>query len=97
MRRWLAWYSAAAVGTVAALLLVIWAVGGFEDMGLTEDGMIALILAVSFTVLLSFGLMGLVFYSGRSGHDDTVMDGDKSPEGKQHRPRRHRASDDKKN
>ena len=76
MRRWLILYSALAAGTVAVLLLVIWAVGGFADMGLSRDGQIALILAVVFTVLLSFGLMGLVFYSGRSGHDETVMDGE---------------------
>jgi len=77
MRRWLAWYVAMAFGTVAVLLLVIWAVGGFDDLGLSQDGTIALILGVSVTVFLSFGLMGLVFYSGRSGHDETVMDSEK--------------------
>lgn len=76
MRRWLIVYAALAVVTVAIMLLVIWAVGGFEDMGLSQNGQIALILAVVFTVLLSFGLMGLVFYSGRSGHDDTIMEGE---------------------
>lgn len=78
MRRWLVIYSALAAGTVAVLLLVIWAVGGFADMGLSQDGQIALILAVVFTVLLSFGLMGLVFYSGRSGHDETIMDAEQA-------------------
>jgi hypothetical protein len=79
MRRWLIIYAALAVGTVVALLLVIWAVGGFSDMGLSGDGQVALILGVGFTVFLSFGLMGLAFYSDRSGHDETVMDGHSSP------------------
>ena len=80
MRRWLIMYTALALGTVAALMLVIWAVGGFDDMGLSGNGQTALILAVVFTVLLSFGLMGLVFYSDRSGHDDTIMEGESTPD-----------------
>jgi hypothetical protein len=93
MRRWLIGYSAMSVGTVAVLLLVIWAVGGFTDMGISRDGMVALILAVSITVLLSLGLMGLVFYSGRSGHDETIMDGEDPPDGRaggkpKHRPKK---------
>jgi hypothetical protein len=75
MRRWLVNFAAMSFGTVALILGVIWLVGGFEDMGLSRDGKIALIIAVAMTVLMSFGLMALVFYSDRSGHDDTVRDG----------------------
>jgi hypothetical protein len=75
MRRWLLNYALMSFGTVALMMGVIWAVGGFADMGLSRDGMIALIIACVMTVFLSFGLMALTFYSGRSGHDDTVRDG----------------------
>lgn len=75
MRKWILGYLALALGMVAALMLVIWAVGGFDDMGLSPDGTYALILTVTLTVISSLALMGLVFYSARRGHDATVMDG----------------------
>src|SRR5579862_2235278 len=75
MRRWLLNYALMSFGTVAVMMGVIWAVGGFTDMGLSRDGVIALTIACAMTVFLSFGLMALVFYSGRSGHDETVRDG----------------------
>ena len=75
MRRWLLNYTLMSLGTVVLLIGVVWLVGGFEDMGLSRDGLIALIIAVVVTVVFSLGLMGLVFYSGRSGHDETIMDG----------------------
>lgn len=76
MRKWVLGYLAMAGGMIAALMLVIWAVGGFDDMGLSEDGTYALILTVVLTVASSLLLMGLVFYSARRGHDATVMDGE---------------------
>lgn len=76
MRRWILVYSALACGCVALLLLTIWAMGGLGELtGLSHDGIVALILAVVVTVLLSIVLMGLSFYSARKGHDDKVMDG----------------------
>jgi len=76
MRRWILVYSALACGCVALLLLMIWALGGLDQLAaLSHDGAIALLLAVVFTVVLSIGLMGLCFYSARKGHDDQVMDG----------------------
>lgn len=76
MRKWVLGYLAMAGGMIAALMLVIWAVGGFDDMGLSADGTYALILTVVLTVVSSLSLMGLVFYSARRGHDATVMDGE---------------------
>jgi predicted transporter len=76
MRKWVLVYLALASGCVALLLLVIWALGGLGDLAaLSHDGIIALILAVVITVLLSVVLMGLSFYSARKGVDDQVMDG----------------------
>jgi predicted transporter len=80
MRKWVLVYGALACGCVALLLLMIWAMGGLDDLkSLSHDGFVALILAVSITVLLSMLLMGLSFYSARRGVDDKVMEGDSAP------------------
>ena len=80
MRRWILAYGALAAGCVALLIVLIWAMGGMDQLtGLTHDGLIALVLAVSVTVLLSVLLMGLSFYSARRGVDDKVMEGDSAP------------------
>ena len=76
MRKWLIRYFALAAVAIAVLLLAIWAANGLDGMGLSRDGLVALILTVAFTAVFSVVLMGLVFYSGRSGHDETVADGD---------------------
>lgn len=76
MVRWLLGYIGMALGGVAALLVVIWLTGGFEDLGLGFAGMIAFIVGITVTVVLSVGLMGLVFYSDRSGQDIVVAQHD---------------------
>ena len=54
---------------VASLLgLYTWQGLGDVDMGI--HGVIALILGVTVSLLLGGGLMFLVFYSSRHGHDD---------------------------
>ena len=76
MRKWVFVYLALACGCVALFLLTVWATGGLGDLRiLSHDGIVALSLAVGFTVFLSITLMGLSFYSARKGHDDKVMDG----------------------
>jgi len=40
--------------------------------GMSGHGMLALALGVGFSLALGMGLMWLVFYSRRSGHDDEV-------------------------
>lgn len=80
MRKWVLAYGALAAASVALLLGLIWAMGGLDDLThLSHDGFIALVLAVSITVLLAVGLMGLSFYSARHGIDDKVMEGDRAP------------------
>ena len=55
---------------VAAVLLLAWAVNGFDFSELSTQGVIAIVAGTTFTVLLAVGLMALVFYSNRSGRDD---------------------------
>ena len=74
MRKWWWRYCGAAGIAVAILLALVWWIGGFTDMGLSDDGTVALVLTTAFTALLAIGLMGLTFYSGRSGHDDKIAE-----------------------
>lgn len=62
--------SAIAIGAVSYWgLTVLVATQGVE---LSIHGKIAMGLGVFFTMLVGFGLMALVFYSNRRGHDQTV-------------------------
>ncbi len=84
VRGWLLRYVGVCLAILAAALIAVWLLGGYVDLGLSEDGVIALIITIAVTAFLSIGLMGLVFYSGRSGADDKVID----PTGEVHRHRR---------
>lgn len=55
---------AAAVGVA----IYVWV--GMSDVELSTHGVIALILGVLVSLALGVGLMALVFYSHRKGHDD---------------------------
>ncbi len=65
------------VALVAILLLAIgFSIVGWnsadDDMGggaMSSSGYIAMIFGITVTLALGFGLMSLVFYSGRTGHD----------------------------
>lgn len=64
------------IALVLALLMAggLWAVAGSwlgfgEESGISLNGLIALILGCFLTFGLGVGLMALVFYSNRSGHD----------------------------
>ena len=75
--KWAVIYGSACLGSVAAILGLIWALNDFGTGGLSTHGIIALSLGVTFTVLLAVALMGLVFYSNRSKRDEQVHDADK--------------------
>lgn len=62
------WVIAAAVLSVAAALTFLWADGA----PLTATVIIATSAGVALTVLLGGALMGLVFMSAGSGHDEDV-------------------------
>ncbi len=62
--------SAIAIGAVSYWgMTVLVATQGVE---LSIHGKIALGLGVLFTMAIGFGLMALIFYSNRNGHDETV-------------------------
>ena len=56
---------------IGALVLGIRTWTDLGDVSMPWQGWLALILGVVFTLGLGVGLMGLVFYSSRHGHDDT--------------------------
>ena len=68
--KWILTFSLACVAAIAAILAVIWAANGLDTAGLSTNGIVAIVLGVTLTVLLAVGLMALVFYSNRSGRDD---------------------------
>ena len=58
-------------------MTVGWAVWGWEQTAGTAmgfHGWLAMILGIVFTMLVGFGLMGLMFYSSRHGYDDGTTD-----------------------
>lgn len=63
---------AGAVAFMAFVLLVVWASSGFQKLGIGTVGFIALIMGSLLTTALGIALMGLVFYSDRSGTDEFV-------------------------
>lgn len=69
-KRLMAWMSLAAVVAVGAALLYLRLTVG----SLTIHMLIATILGVGLSVLLGTALMGLVFLSSGTGHDETIQD-----------------------
>ena len=65
--RWLAAFSAA-VGALAVALVHL------GDREVHIHMLVATFLGVSLTLLLGMGLMSLVFFSNRSGHDECAAD-----------------------
>jgi hypothetical protein len=70
---WTARFAAASVAGIIVLIALCWIVLGYGDLGLNTNATIALILGIVLTAGLGVGLMGLVFYSSRSGRDDLVQ------------------------
>jgi hypothetical protein len=68
--KWILTFCLACIGAIVAVLFVAWAANGFDFSGLSTQGVIAIVAGTTLTVLLSVGLMALVFYSNRSGRDD---------------------------
>jgi hypothetical protein len=70
--RWFFLFGTLGMGGIGLVLLVFWAFGGFQDLGLDAAGTVAVIFGVLVTSLLGVGLMALVFYSDRSNLDEDV-------------------------
>ena len=73
-KRMMQWMVLAAIVTVGLSLLYLWRAGG----PLPFHMVVATIAGVGLTVLVGTGLMGLVFLSNRSGHDEEAARGDRN-------------------
>lgn len=71
-KRLMSWMAIAAVTAVLLALIYLKSSGGPVPIHM----MIATIAGVGLSVLLGTALMGLVYFSSNSGHDDTVGRGD---------------------
>ena len=65
------------VVSLLGLLILAAGAAGFiwwelRDVELSFHGVLALVLGVVLSLVLGIGLMYLVFYSARHGHDDTI-------------------------
>lgn len=69
---WALRFSIVSVGSIAVLIALAWIVFGFHSLGLDASATIALTLGIVLSVALAVGLMALMFYSDRSGRDDTA-------------------------
>ena len=67
--RWLITFGAASFGTVFIILLILWAMAGFDGLGLDTAGTVAIVFGALFTSALGVALMALIFYSDRSNAD----------------------------
>src|SRR5262245_40974931 len=65
--RWIISFVAGATALMAFVVLVLWASNGFQKLGIDTVGLIALIIGSLVSTALGIALMGLVFYSNRSG------------------------------
>lgn len=72
--KWAVTFIASSLGIVALVLVSLWAVQGFGNLGMSTNGVIAMILGAALTAALAVGLMALVFYSARSEHDEAIRD-----------------------
>jgi len=68
--KWVTRFSLIAIGALVAIFVVGWVV--VSSLGLDRAGTISALLGILFTAALGFGLMGLVFYSNRSGQDEVA-------------------------
>ena len=70
--KWTIWFALACSGGIAAVLLIVWLTGGFARVGLDTNVALALVLGIFLSSLLGIALMGLIFYSDRTGRDDAA-------------------------
>ena len=68
-------FSASCLGFIALVMLIVWAMGGFEGGNIGVQGWVALTLGAVLTSVLGVALMVLVFYSDRSGQDESAGGG----------------------
>ena len=77
-KRLMKWMVLVAIATVGLSLLYLWQSGAPLPLHMV----VATIAGVGLTVLVGTGLMGLVFLSNRSGHDDEAAQGEWNDDGR---------------
>ncbi|MFC4347596.1 hypothetical protein ACFO5Q_07030 [Kordiimonas lipolytica] len=64
------------IGSVIALSAVaywsLYVMGHIEGVELSGHGVAAMVVGLGFTILIGFGLMALIFFSNKHGHDEAV-------------------------
>lgn len=70
--KWMIGFTAACTGAIFASLMALWALTGFDSLGLSGHGLVALILGIVLTTGVAAGLMALTFHSNRSHTDEAV-------------------------
>ena len=68
--RWLIGYVLTTLSGIALVLLVLWALDGFQGFNLDAGASAAVVVGIAITSALGVGLMGLIFYSDRIGADE---------------------------
>ncbi len=69
---WIRFFLGVCAAIVALALLGVWALRGFDTFGMGFHGILALLLGAILSSAVGIGLMALVFFSNRSGHDDEI-------------------------
>ena len=70
--KWVIWFILACIGLVAIVLLALWAAGQLDALGRNPNIAVAAGLGILFSTALGAGLMALIFYSNRSGVDEST-------------------------
>ncbi len=72
------------LGTILAVAvwMVVGAMSGTGQAGMSGHGWAAMALGIVFSLALGGGLMALVFFSARRGYDDAAASGEHGDEGR---------------
>lgn len=74
MRRWIIAYTLSSAGLVGFICFLLWAYNDFNGLGISWQGMAAVIAGSVLASALSIGLMAAVFFSNRAGFDESAYD-----------------------
>lgn len=74
------WHIAVALCTALAVVIVLITYAWMQiDVVLPWPAVLAMVLGVVLSLAIGFGLMALVFYSSRSGHDENAAQSNRLP------------------
>lgn len=79
-KRWFLIFGGICAAAIAVVLAILAAFGGLAESDLPGPGIAAMVLGIVVTCGLGIGLMALIFYSARTGQDETVYRIDQSRE-----------------